>query len=57
MKALHNFATSLVLLAALAVLPGTLISFRMMLNQMCDTIPHHASTLRQADFWLKAFGS
>ena len=55
MKALQNAATSLVLLAALAILPGTLISFRMMVDQMCATIPHQASTLDQADFWFRAF--
>ena len=57
MRALSKIASVAALLAALAVLPATLIALSQMADQVAAAIPHHASALEQAEFWARAFGS
>ena len=57
MRALSKIASVAALLAALAVLPATLIALSRMADQVAAAIPHHASALEQAEFWARAFGS
>jgi len=56
MRALSQIASVAALLAALAVLPATLIALSQMADQVGAAIPHHASALEQAEFCARAFG-
>lgn len=57
MRALSRIASVAALLAALAVLPATLIALLRMADEIGATVPHHASSLEQAEFCARAFGS
>lgn len=56
MKALSNLIATGVLLAALAMLPGTLVVFRMMCGEMAASVPSFRSPAAEADYWARAFG-
>ena len=56
MNAQSKFATTAALLAALATLPGMLIAFRCMVDQMMATAPHFTAPIQEAEFWARAFG-
>lgn len=56
MKALHNIATTVVLLGLLAALPATLVSFRLVLDELSAAMPHPVSSVGQAELWLRMFG-
>ena len=57
MRAVSEIASVAALLAALAVLPATLIALSRMADQVAAAIPHPASALEQAEFWARVFGS
>ena len=57
MRALSQIASVAALLAALAVLPATLIALDRIADQLNAAVPHHTSALEQAEFWAHAFGS
>jgi len=56
-RALSQIASVAALLAALAVLPATLIALDRIADQLNAAVPHHTSALEQAEFWAHAFGS
>ena len=56
MNAQSKFAATVALLAALATLPGMLIAFRYMVDQMIATAPHFAAPIQEAEFWARGFG-
>jgi hypothetical protein len=56
MKAFSHLAATVVLLAALATLPATLIAFRQIAGRVAATVPTHASAIDQAEFCFRAFG-
>ena len=56
MKALAKIASLTVFLAALAILPSTLIALRQMAGQVAAAMPRHASAVEAAEFWARALG-
>ena len=56
MKTLSNFVATAVLLLALATLPGTLIAFRTMADELASQVPRFSSPVEEAAFWAHAFG-
>ncbi len=55
MKTLSEVASITALLAALVLLPATLIAVRQAADQAVAALPHHATALEEAEFWARAF--
>lgn len=56
MQALSKFVATVALTIALATLPGALIAFRMMCDEMTVSVPSFSSPALEADYWARAFG-
>lgn len=55
MKTPSEIASITVLVAALVLLPATLIAVRQVADRAVASLPHHATALEEAEFWARAF--